>query len=214
LIILEDAAQGVGVKYKGKHVGSIGQAGVLSYYGNKTITCGEGGIILTNSSEFRDKVYAFKNHGRLKKGTFVHDKIGYNFAFTEMQAAIGVAQMGKLNRIIHSKNKIFENYRNAFPSIKFLERTKNTSNFVPWFTTIFVENPRELQDYLFKNGVSTRLLFPPLDSQPCFRDLELSNEFFPNSYSAYTHGISLPSSVTLTERQQSKITRLVNQFYA
>ena len=81
--IIEDAAQGVAVKYKGNHVGLIGDIGVLSYYGNKTITTGEGGMILTNNEEFAKRCYRLKNHGRDKKGTFIHNHIGFNFSFTD-----------------------------------------------------------------------------------------------------------------------------------
>ena len=88
LYVVEDAAQGVGVRYKNKHVGTLGELGVLSYYGNKTITTGEGGMILTNDIELSKKVYMMKNHGREKKGTFLHETIGWNFSFTEMQAAL------------------------------------------------------------------------------------------------------------------------------
>ena len=99
LKIIEDAAQGVGVHYKDKHVGTIGDIGVLSYYGNKTITTAEGGMILTQNEEIKRTCYRLKNHGRDRKGVFVHDHIGFNFAYTDLQAAIGLAQMKKLKKI-------------------------------------------------------------------------------------------------------------------
>ncbi len=99
LKVIEDAAQGVGVLFEGKHVGTFGDIGILSYYGNKTITTGEGGIILTNDDELAKICYRLKNHGRDTKGTFIHEHIGFNFSFTEMQAALGVSQMKKLNAI-------------------------------------------------------------------------------------------------------------------
>ena len=107
LKIIEDAAQWVGVLYKGRHVGTFGEIGTLSFYANKTITCGEGGIVLTNDDNIKDHCYKMKNHGRSKKGTFIHESIGFNFAFTEMQAAIGISQLKKLNRIISKKEKIY-----------------------------------------------------------------------------------------------------------
>ena len=110
LKIIEDAAQGVGVMYKQQHVGTFGDIGCFSYYGNKTITCVEGVIILTDNDDLAKKCYRLKNHGRDVKGTFLHDHIGYNFAFTEMQAAIGIAQMNKLEKIVNKKNEINEIY--------------------------------------------------------------------------------------------------------
>jgi perosamine synthetase len=97
---IEDAAQGVGVKFNGQHVGTFGDIGVFSYYGNKTITCGEGGVVVTNNDDLKTQCYRLKNHGRDTKGIFEHEHVGYNFAFTDMQAAIGIAQMGKLEKII------------------------------------------------------------------------------------------------------------------
>ena len=99
IYVIEDAAQGVGVTFEGKHAGTYGELGILSYYGNKTITTGEGGMVLTDNDDLAKKIYQLKNHGRSEKGTFIHESIGYNFSFTEMQAAIGIAQMKKLKRI-------------------------------------------------------------------------------------------------------------------
>src|SRR5215475_193044 len=86
LQVLEDAAEGIGVRYEGKHVGTFGDMGIISYYGNKTITCGEGGIVLTNDDALAKAAYRVKNYGRDRKGTYIHDTIGFNFSFTDMQA--------------------------------------------------------------------------------------------------------------------------------
>ncbi len=103
LKVIEDAAEGIGVRFNGQHVGTFGEMGILSYYGNKTITCGEGGVVLTNDDGLAAAAYQLKNHGRKKKGTFIHEAIGFNFAFTDLQAAIGIAQMKKLPRIVLKK---------------------------------------------------------------------------------------------------------------
>ena len=110
LKIVEDAAQGVGVLFQGQHVGTFGDFGVLSYYGNKTVTCGEGGVVLTPDDSLAKAVYRLKNHGRDQKGTFIHDTIGFNFSFTELQAAVGLAQMKKLPAIIARKREIRDRY--------------------------------------------------------------------------------------------------------
>ena len=98
--IIEDAAQSIGAKFKRKFLGSIGDIGGFSFYGNKIITTGEGGIILTNSLKLKNKMYKLKNHGRSKKGIFKHNSIGYNFMFTDLQAAIGNVQLDKLEKIL------------------------------------------------------------------------------------------------------------------
>ena len=116
--IIEDAAQAIGAKYKKKYLGTIGQIGGFSFYGNKIITTGEGGVILTNSAKLKKKMYELKNHGRSKKGIFKHDSIGYNFMFTEMQAAIGNIQLNKLNKILKKKEMIFKLYKKELSKIK------------------------------------------------------------------------------------------------
>ncbi len=91
--IIEDAAESLGVFYKGRHTGTFDEYGIFSFFGTKLITCGEGGIVLTKSAENHKKLYRIKDHGRDRKGIFVHEQVGYNFCFTDLQAAIGVAQL-------------------------------------------------------------------------------------------------------------------------
>jgi perosamine synthetase len=212
IALIEDAAQGVGVKFKGKHVGTFGIAGVLSYYGNKTITCGEGGIVLTDSDEFRDKIYSFKNHGRLKKGIFTHESIGFNFAFTEMQAAIGVSQMRKLDRIITKKNIIFERYLEKVKNFNFFGPAKDTTSYVPWFTSLKVDNPEKLMNYLEQRGIQSRRFFPPLTSQPCFSNIYSKDINYKISEKIYNSGLSLPSSVNLDIYDQDKVIKALNLY--
>jgi len=212
LFLIEDAAQGVGVSYKGRHVGTFGDAGVLSYYGNKTITCGEGGAILTNSSELKSRVYAFKNHGRQTKGIFEHEEIGFNFSFTELQAAVGVAQMGKLNRILDAKNSIYSLYKKLLPEEIFFEQSRNTSNYVPWFTSIKTKDPANLQTYLIGMGIESRRFFPPLSKQPCLKDLPTASEKFPISDKIYASGLSLPSSALLKEKEVFSVAEAIKGY--
>ncbi len=213
LYLVEDAAQGVGVAYKGQHVGQFGIAGILSYYGNKTITCGEGGIVLTNSNQIRDAVYSLKNHGRLKKGIFVHDKIGFNFAFTEMQAAIGVAQMGKLERIIKAKEDILERYKLNLPEFTFFEKSEFTTKYVPWFSSVKVADPQAVQKVLLERGVGSRRFFPPLSSQPCLANLPSAKNTFPVSEKIYGIGLSLPSSAQLSTHDQDIVISAVQELH-
>ena len=162
--ILEDASQGVGVKFNGKHTGTFGKAGVLSYYANKIITCGEGGIIRTNDEEFDKECYRLKNHGRDKKGMFIHESIGFNFSFTEMQAAIGVSQMKKLPKIIKKKKQIYDIYLRELASISELAPQFIDERVSPvfWFVTYLCKEAKELGEFLEKSGIQTRKFFYPL----------------------------------------------------
>jgi len=215
LFVIEDAAQGVGVKFKNKHVGTFGNIGILSYYGNKTITCGEGGVILTNDDELAKNSYRLKNHGRDTKGTFIHDHIGFNFSFTEMQAAVGISQMKKFDTIKKRKLEIHDIYINNLNNIEefvpvFIdERTEP----VYWFTSFLTNRLEELTHFLNSNGIQTRRFFYPLHLQPCYKDYNLDRTKFKISEDIFNKGISLPSSYNLTHNEQEKVISLIKKFF-
>lgn len=217
LKIIEDAAQGVGVHYKDKHVGTFGEVGVLSYYGNKTITTAEGGMILTQKKEIFKICYRLKNHGRDRKGVFVHEHIGYNFAYTDLQASIGLAQMKKLKTIINKKRNIFDRYFKELSSIKQLKfyQIPNQKNPVYWFSSIYTKDKKKLQEFLNENGVQTRDFFYPLHLQPCYKSEDLNiNDDYRISEDIYNFSLSLPSSVILKKREINKVIRLIKSFYS
>ena len=214
--IIEDAAQAVGVKYKGKHVGAIGDVGGFSFYGNKLITTGEGGMIVTNNKKIHDSIYSFKNHGRNKKGIFIHSKIGYNFMFTELQAAMGLAQLDKLKKIIHSKLDSYNGYKKALSSIKQIKFIKptNGSNQIHWFTNILCNNLK-LRNFLKKKKIQTRRAFYPLHMQPCYKDNKniIIKTKFPNSIDVYKKLVSLPSAAQLNLKDLNYIIKNIKEFF-
>ncbi len=215
LLVIEDAAQGCGVLYKGKHVGTFGDIGVISFYGNKTITTGEGGMILTNSAYLARKLYMYKNHGRPRRGTFVHDEIGYNFSITEMQSAVGLAQLSKFDRIKKRKDDIRMYYERALEDVSPLRLTFIDPRCSPvhWFSSILVPNVESLQNFLLKYEIQSRRFFPPLHRQPCYRFMNIPHEQYPNANYAFDHGLSLPSSVHTTDEQLAEVVRRIKEFY-
>jgi len=216
LKIIEDAAQGVGVLYKGKHVGTLSEVGILSFYANKTITCGEGGIVLTNDDSIKNDCYKMKNHGRPDKGIFVHESIGYNFSLTEMQAAIGISQLHKLNKIISKKQKIYDFYKENLSHCGLIEiPISNETTPVHWFSSFFCEEKEEFKKYLLENKIQTRDFFYPLHMQPCYNDSDVvkKESNFMSSKKVFERGISLPSSYNLEESQLQYICDTINKFY-
>ena len=151
LKIIEDATQGVGVTFNNKHVGTFGDFGVLSYYGNKTITCGEGGMVLTNNKDLAKNIQ-IKNHGRDKKGTFIHNHIGFNFSFTEMQAAVEYRSNEKLNKIISKKNKINKRYLAELNLNSDMKHSYIDERCRPvyWFTSLLVKKASLIEKELKK----------------------------------------------------------------
>ena len=223
LKVIEDAAQGVAVHYKGKHVGTFGELGILSFYGNKTMTCGEGGIILTDDDELAAKCFRLKNHGRNGKGVFIHEDIGFNFSFTEMQAAIGLAQLDKLPKIVERKQDIFDKYCSELAEFKdSILPVKPRTDCVPvyWFTSFLASTPDmrwKLQVHLeHLRGIQTRTFFTPLHMQPCYRDgkvVDARRCSMDVSPALYECGISLPSSYTLSTKEQDFIIDAVKEFF-
>lgn len=197
LKVIEDAAQAYGTKYKGKHVGTIGDVGIISFYADKTVTCGEGGVVLTNDRRIYINLKRLRNQGRMGSGIFYHETLGMNFRMTDLQAAVAVAQLKKLDEIIQMKQMNYRLYMEELKGckgIKFLKE-ESYSNLVPFRVPIRVKNKKEVLEHLEKNGIQTREFFVPLHRQPCFadlEDLEHNDKDFPESNKAYEEGICLP----------------------
>lgn len=213
--IIEDAAQGMGVLYKGRHVGTFGEAGVLSFYANKTITCGEGGVVLSPNKNIIEDCYKMKNHGRSGKGVFVHESIGFNFCFTEMQAAVGVSQLKKLKKVIKKKEKIYNFYIKNINN-KLLRQPPVDFKTTPvhWFTSFLTDYKQEFKKHLENYNIQTRDFFYPLNKQPCYQDSDFidSSADLPVSEKIYNCGVSLPSSYNINKKQLGQVCEAVNKF--
>jgi perosamine synthetase len=214
--IIEDAAQAFGVRYKGKHVGNFGDCGGFSFYGNKILTTGEGGIIVTNSRTLAKKIYQIKNHGRNKKGIFYHKKIGFNFMFTELQAALGISQLNKFKKIIKKRQQIFKAYYQNINNknlVKFHLRNKHIKP-LHWFVNITSSKISKIQKSLKKENIQTRKIFYPLNLQPCYKNNKLIknlNDNFIISKKIFQNVISLPTFHNIKLQQIKRVTKIINQ---
>lgn len=211
LYIIEDAAQGIGVKFKDKPVGGFGNVGCLSFYADKTMTTGEGGMVLTNDDKLAEKCLILKHQGRTGRGMYFHEHIGYNFRLTDLQAAVGLAQLSKLPTIIARKKKNEKLYRDYLSNVNCIEFPYiDPRGFnIPFRINILVNDPEALSTFLNENDIGSRRFFFPLHMQPCY---DIEGEF-PNSVNAYERGLSLPSSVKLTEDEIRYITDKIKEFY-
>lgn len=217
LLVVEDACQGHGLFYKNKHVGTFGDAGCFSFFADKTFTTGgEGGMVITNSKDIYEKLLYFRNQGRLSSGSFIHPQIGYNFRMTDLQCAVGLAQIRKFDKILAKRLKnhsIYEKYLFGVKEIRILKPFPY-SNFVPFRLNIFAEKLPQLMEFLVENGIQTRGMFYPLHQQPCYKMYSYEDKDFPNSIYAYNHGLSLPVYFSLKERQIKYICDIIKKFYA
>lgn len=219
LRVVEDAAEAIGVRFQAQHAGTFGDIGMISYYGNKTVTCGEGGMVLTNDDSLAKAAYRLKNYGRDQKGTFIHESIGFNFSFTDLQAAIGVAQMKKMPAIVRRKREIRDRY-----VAELADRTEIRPVYIDprcepvfWFTSFLCDDPAALGAFLRERDVQTRRFFYPLHLQPCytnFSGVKGLNQDFSVSERIYNRGISLPSFYRLTADDQSYVIDQIRRFYA
>jgi len=219
LSLIEDAAHGLGCFYGKKHVGTMSDIGIFSFSTPKIITTGQGGMIVTNDKKLYEKCKAVKDFGR-KSGTkqnmrmaFDHPTIGYNFKFTEFQAAIGVAQMKKLPKRIIKKKKIFKKYHDLLCNVKGISFVKTDLNKItPWMIDIILDSKNKknkLIDYLEKNYVETRIFYPPIHRLKPYKDLDKN---YRNSSDISDKGLWLPSSVTLENKEIDFICRKIKDF--
>lgn len=199
LIVIEDCAQALGTRYNGQQVGTFGDFGILSFFADKTITTGEGGMLISNSQEIVDEANIYKHDGRRERGIDIIERAGYNFRITELQAALGVAQFERLPFFIERKienNNRFRELLSECPEIHFPTSSENTYR-VPHRVLIEVEDPEGLKDHLAAKGVGCRRFYIPMHRQPCY-DVK---EDFPSSEKAYSRGLCLPSYPMLTTDQ-------------
>lgn len=217
LKIIEDAAQCLGVTFGQKHVGTFGDIGCMSFYADKTITTAEGGAVFTDSDELAERCLYFKNQGRLRRGSFVHPQLGYNFRITDLQAALGVVQMKKLSFIINKKKEnesLYKRLLDGIDEVSFPAVTK-LGKRVPFRVNLLIQDPEALGKYLSDNEIGIRRFFYPLHKQPCFND---QNSRKPvtckNSEYIFKQGLSLPSGVALNNKEIEYVCSKIRDFFA
>lgn len=211
LRVIEDTAQGLGVKFRDQPVGSFGDVSCLSFFADKSITIGEGGLVLTNSEDLFKELLMLKNDGRLERGIYLHDRVGYNFRITDLQAAVGVAQLNKLDTIIHRKRGNEELYRQLLADVNGVELPYRDPRCfgVPHRVNILVDDPESLQRYLAQKGIGSRRFYYPVHRQPCYN----ISAHFPNTEHVYSRGLSLPSAPTLAESQIEFVSAKIKDYF-
>lgn len=216
ILVIEDAAQAIGVYRDGKHAGTFGTVGIFSFFADKTITTGEGGFVVTDDEKIYDQLLYLRNQGRKERGSFIHPEIGYNFRMTDLQNAVGLVQLKKLEEIKKRKNHILNLYRELLantPSITFFKPDEG-SDWVPFRVGILVDRAQELMDFLKKYEIEPRTFFYPLHRQPALARFGQNNDAnFPNAIFGYEHGICLPTFPSLTDEQIIYICDTIKKFF-
>ena len=207
LKIIEDCAEAHGAKFKGMKVGSFGDIGCFSFYGNKVITTGEGGMCTTNNSELNHKLRIMRDHGMSKERRYWHDIVGFNYRLTNLQAAIGVAQMEELDNFIERKRQIAIAYAEGLSTLEdFTLMSESEFAFSTyWLYTIVLNkseskhNSRHLISLLQDRGIQSRPLWYPVHLQEMYRDCE--HYGMDCAHRLYALAVQLPSSSGITDQE-------------
>lgn len=213
LYLVEDAAQSLGSRYKGKYLGTFGDIGSFSFSFPKIITTGQGGALVTDNEELSTKISMIKDFGRPKRGVDYHEIIGLNSKFTDLQAVIGIEQMKKLDWRVKRKKEMYKLYLDLLQDaeqIKFVDT--NLEGCSPWFIDVLVEGNGvrdDLAKFLDTRGIGTRPFYPAIHTQPPYS--YISGDF-KNSEYASQRGLWLPSSSFLTDEDIERVCEEIRSF--
>tara|TARA_A100001015_G_scaffold260697_1_gene305634 strand:- start:3018 stop:4103 length:1086 start_codon:yes stop_codon:yes gene_type:complete len=208
LKIIEDAAESLGSKLDGIMSGNLADISTFSFYGNKTITTGEGGMVTTNIKEYAEIIKKLKNQGNSETNTYFHDILGFNYRMTNIQAAIGVAQMNKIELILEKKKRVYLFYYKHLNKIVSFPKLLKSSVSSHWMCPILFNNENQQKKAvmsLTKNAIETRPFFTPIDLLPFYEtDLECRS-----AKDIYKRGLLLPSFPTLKQKELKRIVEII-----
>lgn len=215
LIVIEDAAEAHGAEYKGRRTGNLADLGCFSFYANKVITMGEGGAITTNSDEYAKRLRFLRDHAMSENKRYWHPELGFNYRITNLQAAIGVAQMERIDEFIRKKTDNAELYNSLLSNIKgiTLPPSEPCAKNVYWMYSILIEDSfgitrDETMNLLREQGIDSRPFFYPLHTLPHYVS---GRGRFPVAEEIAKRGINLPSSTTLQKEEIIRVTDAIKK---
>ncbi|MDZ5724900.1 DegT/DnrJ/EryC1/StrS family aminotransferase [Acetobacterium sp. K1/6] len=211
IAIIEDAAEAVGSIYNGRKAGSLGDIGVFSFHGSKIMTTGEGGMLLTDNEKIYNRCLKLRDHGRAESDKmFWNDEVGYKYKMSSMQAALGIAQLERIEELVENKRNIFNWYKKELKNIKGIKlniEPKNTrSNY--WMVTIVYDNrtydisKEKLINELNKYNIDSRPFFYPLSMEPAYKEIPGIDQYSKLNKIAYEispYAINLPCGMMMTQ---------------
>ncbi len=213
ILVIEDAAEVHGAEYKGKKCGGLADISTFSFYANKLVTTGEGGMLLCRSEEHARKAASIRNLCFQTKRRFLHDELGNNYRLTNIQAALGVAQIERIEETVSRKRTLAQNYQLSFQDIESLQLPieQSWAKNVYWVYGIVLDDSlpfdaAEMAHRLRERGVDSRPFFLGMHEQPVFKRMGMfHNETYPVSERLARRGLYLPSGLTLTDSQFEQV---------
>jgi perosamine synthetase len=215
LQVIEDNAESLGGRYKGKLLGTMGALSCFSFFANKIITTGEGGAIITDDQDLAERCRTLRDHGMSPEKRYHHVELGFNYRMTNMQAAIGLAQLEQLDSILSMRRRQMEAYSHALDGISGVQtrRYKDWCEPVHWLTTIRLDERHDRDEFLRfmkEEGIDCRQMVNPVHEADHFS--EYGDEAFPTSRTVSVQSAHLPSSTGLSEEQIEAISGKVREF--
>jgi perosamine synthetase len=224
LKIIEDAAEVLGLQYKNRPCGSFGDLSIFSFYANKHITTGEGGMIVTNDKKLAERCKSLRNLCFNNKRRFLHFDLGWNYRLTNLQSAIGLAQLEKIKFFIKKKKQIGNFYQKELSILKkyiYLPvRKENYAENIYWVFGIVLKKGvkisiNKLMMLLKKKGIETRNFFWPLHQQPALTKMGYFKKVrLPNSEYLSKNGLYLPTGLSLTPKQQKYVIAVLKNIFS
>jgi perosamine synthetase len=216
LYIIEDVAEAPGARYKGKLVGTMGNASCYSFFANKIMTTGEGGMVLTDDKNLDKQMRIYRDHGMSREKRYVHIVAGFNYRMTNMQAAVGVGQLKYLDKVLSKRKNQEERYKKLFAgNAKLTWRPKEQwCDTVHWMSTITIDNEKlrdSLLKYMQSKEIDCRQMIYPIHMAEPYKNINDPNDF-PVSHAISLCSLHLPSSLELKEDEQLKIAEIVQEW--
>jgi perosamine synthetase len=220
LIVIEDCAESHGATCRGRKTGSFGEMGCFSFYANKIITTGEGGMVITSNDVLASRLRLLRNLA-FTKPRFRHELAGFNFRMTGYQAALGLVQLKKIEYIIAEKRRIAQTYNHYLSDVQGIRLPQEAewARSVYWMYALVIKPEfgmtRDLlMEWLYERGIDSRTFFCPMNQQPCLESLPGFRKLpCPVADRLWETGLYLPSTYTLKERQVEEIARLIRHAY-
>jgi perosamine synthetase len=214
--VVEDAAQAIGTEFHARRAGSFGNVGVFSFHGSKTLTTGEGGMLVTDSEKVRDRVLFLRDHGRQPGGKmFWNSEIAYKYKMSNMQAALGVAQLERVDELIARKRQIFSWYREFLSGVDGLTLNAEIPGTLNtyWMVTVIVDSAlgmtkERLIEIMRTEQIDCRPFFYPLSSLPAYENIQQARraqEHNQVSYRLSPYGVNLPSGLQMTKERVARV---------
>jgi len=217
--LIEDAAESLGAKYRGKQTGTFGKFGVFSFNGNKIITTSGGGMLVSEDRAMIEKVRFWATQAREKELHYEHKEIGYNYRMSNISAGIGRGQLKSINDFILRKKHIYNTYKKAFEDISFLKMNPIPENCEPnyWLSCVILDDDCKVKPYdiiiaLEKENIESRPIWKPMHLQPVYSECDFISSIDDNlgiSGRIFNQGVCLPSDIKMTDDDMMRIIKIM-----